>query len=162
MEIDANTIMLNSSEPSRTRQLWAVVWTFHMGEFVKGLLEERHINAASVAKEMGVKPTSFPSYFRSAVISDDVLIRMTNALKWDLYGLVKAEQARRMVGPPIGEPSSDIAEPTVQYKARPVAANDKGLVLMLNMDDYPEDVQLKILRFLQQQPRRTGSKVQVG
>lgn len=154
--------MLNSSEPFRTRQLWAVVGTFHMGEFVKELLEQRHINMASVAKEMGVKPTSFPSYLKSQVISDDVLIRMTNALKWDLYGLVKAEQARRTLGPPIGEQPSELAEPQVQYKARPVAASDKGLVLMLNMDDYPEDVQLKILRFLQQQPRRTGSKVSVG
>jgi hypothetical protein len=148
--------MLNTPSAYPPTQLWAVVSAFHMGEFVKGVFEARHINASSVAKEMKVLPTSMPGYFNSKVIKEDVLLRMSNALKFDLLGMVREEQARRTVSAPALEDRSsrhDVAEPSVAYRTRPAAAPDKGLVLMINLADYSEESQLKILRFIQTQEK---------
>lgn len=164
MDIDANTIMLKATPLPTAAQLWRVVNSFHMGEFLKTLMEQRHINVSSLAEAMGIKPQSFPSYYRSAVIKDEVLIKMTNALGWDLFGLIKQEQARRMVGPRIGEKQSSTdanlpmaSDAAVEYRRRPPSAPDTGLVLMINLDEYAEDSQLRILRVLQQEPRRSRS-----
>lgn len=135
-----------------------------MGEYVKALLDARHINVTSLANAMKIKAGSFHSYYQSAVISDEILIKITNALGWDLYSIVKNEQARRMMGPAIGEKQTTtgkdlpvVASPAVEYKRRPPSAPDTGLVMMLSLDEYPDEVQLQILRFLQQQPKRQRS-----
>lgn len=132
-----------------------------MGEWVKDLLERRHINFASMARAMEIDPKSTASYWTSKVISDEVLMRMTNALGWDLIGMVRNEQARRMSpqalpGDAIGE--SLMSEPMPAYQRRPASASDSGLVLMVNLDDYDEPDQLRILRTLQQVPKRGRSK----
>lgn len=129
-----------------------------MGEWVKALLESRHIKIASMARAMGIDEKSAASYWTSKVISDDVLMRMTNALGWDLIGMVRNEQARRMAPAPVASSESTAAEPAVPYTRRPAAAPESGLVLMVNLDEYEEAEQLKILRALQQMPKRGMSK----
>lgn len=129
-----------------------------MGEFVKGILDERHINGASVARAMGIEVQSFPSYFRSKSISDDVLRRMSNALKFDLLSMVKEEEARRMAGPAIGEKNPHVLNepPGPAYGLKSGPAPGQGMVLTLNMDEFPDDVQLQLVRYVQQLPRRNS------
>lgn len=157
--------MLKASEGSGASQLWAVVSTFHMGEYVKSILDERHINGASVARAMEIETTSFPSYFRSKVISDDVLMRMSNALKFDLLSMVKEEQARRSSGPAIGQYSTNVVQepPAVPYGLKAGRTAGQGMVLTLNLDEFPEDVQLQLIRYVQQLPRKgSGHRSALG
>lgn len=133
-----------------------------MGDFLKAFFERRHINAASVARAMGVEPTSFPSYFRSKVLSDAVLRRISKALELDVYTLVKAEQARVTMGPSIGQPapqSGEVQEPPISYVPATGMASPNACTLVINLDEFADDVQLRILRYVQQQPRRGSSRV---
>lgn len=131
-----------------------------MGEWVKALLESRHIKIASMARAMGIDEKSAASYWTSKVISDDVLMRMTNALGWDLIGKVRNEQARRMAPIAVTEPASsnEAREPAVPYQRRPAGSSDTGMVLMINLDEYEEQDQLRILRAIQQMPKRGHSR----
>jgi hypothetical protein len=127
-----------------------------MGEWVKQLLDSRHINVTSMATQMGINPKSAPSYWTSAVISDKVLQKMTDALGFDLIGMVRNEQARRMSLPTVaGDGNPTVAgEPSVPYQRRPASASDRGMVLMINLDDYDDVDQLRILKAIQLVPKR--------
>lgn len=132
-----------------------------MGEFVRDLLEKRHIKVASMARAMGIDPKSAPSYWTSAVITDDVLMRMTNALGWDLYSIVKNEQAKRTIAPALSSSDSSastVSEPVTRYERRPASASDKGMVLMVNLDEFEELEQLKLLKYLNNAPRKAGAQ----
>lgn len=139
-----------------------MVHTFHMGEWLKDLLKKRHIKSASVAKAMGVAATSFQSYYGAAVIGDDTLRKITAVIGFDLYSMAKEEQARRTIGPQAVEPtvSSSANEPEARYGHVRQGGQDAWL-MTLNLDDFDEAEQLKIVRFLQQLPRR-GSKGRVA
>jgi hypothetical protein len=134
-----------------------------MGTWLKELLKKRHINSASVAKTMGVTANTFQSYFAATLISDDVLKRITAAIGFDLYSLAKEEQARRTVGPQVvdSKAASTVEEPSARYGH--VRAGGKDAWLMtLNLDDFDEAEQLKIVRFLQQLPRRGAKGQAIG
>jgi transcriptional regulator with XRE-family HTH domain len=126
-----------------------------MGTWLKELLEKRHINNASVARGMGVTSNTFQSYFAATQIGDEVLKKITAAIGFDLYTLAKEEQARRTVGPQVvdSKAAAAVEEPSARYGH--VRANGKDAWLMtLNLDDFDEGEQLKIVRFLQQLPRK--------
>ncbi len=131
-----------------------------MGEFVKELLEKRHINVASMGSAMvpSVKSGTIQNYYKSAVISDDVLDRMTRALGFDLRGMVQDEQARRsdVKAELRTAGSNQVAEEAPPYVRRPSVSTTGGSAyeIVLKMEEWPEDVQLRILKFLQQQPKR--------
>lgn len=136
-----------------------------MGEWLRELLDRRHINVTSVAKAMqpSVSAGAFQKYYASQVISDVVLRKITAAIGFDLYSMAKEEQARRTVGPqvvaPAGAPAV-VSEPAARYGHVRQGGQDAWL-MTLNLDDFDEAEQLKIVRFVQQLPRR-GSKSQVG
>ena len=141
-----------------------MIHTWHMGEWVKQVLEDRHINTASVARAMGVTTGAFHSYFKSAVLQDETLRKMSTALKFDIFTMVKQEQARLLNGDAHKAPdenSSVMSEPPARYGRVKVGSNPDAWLMTLNMDDFADDVQLKIVRFIQQLPRR-GQKAQVG
>lgn len=155
IELDTNTILLNTPVPIPTAQLWRVVHGFHMGEWVRELLERRHINVSSLAEAMKVTRGAFQSYFKATVISDKVLREMTKAIGFDLYSMVKEEQARRTLGTEVKkeEKESVVSEPVARYGHVRQGGHDAWL-MTLNMDDFDQAEQMKIVRFLQQLPRK--------
>jgi hypothetical protein len=137
-----------------------------MGEWLKDLLERRHINVSSVAAAMPGSPSKgvFQKYYASQVISDAVLKKITAAIGFDLYTLAKQEQARRTVGPQVVEPkttSNVAAEPAARYGHVRAGGQDAWL-MTLNLDDFDEAEQLKIVRFLQQLPRKGQHREATG
>lgn len=106
---------------------------------------------------MGVTANSFQSYFGSATIADDVLRRMSAVLKFDLFGLVMNERARMGAGPLpyVNEvaPFREVKEPAYEWKSG-LMPGSRGMEIIVHIEEYDEATQLKILKFLQQQPKR--------
>lgn len=120
---------------------------FHMGDYLRRVFDEHKLNQAAVAVEMGVSPQSVNKKFNQDRIGDDVLIRMGAAARLDLLGMVRREQAR-LLGKPLPPEVSTVSEPVTAYGRR-------GMELVVNLDEFDEATQLKILRYLQQQEKRT-------
>lgn len=118
-----------------------------MGDYLRRVFDEHKLNQAAVAVEMGVSPQSVNKKFNQDRIGDDVLIRMGAAARLDLLGMVRREQAR-LLGKPLPPEASTVSEPITAYGRR-------GMELVVNLDEFDEATQLKILRYLQQQEKRT-------
>lgn len=114
--------------------------TFHMGDAVKRILDARHIKLASLAKALGVAPQSVTSYFNSKVIANEVLMRMSTALQFNIYQMVVDEQAR-LLAPNGGQGSQvELDEPKV--------AQGSGFTITISPRDYSVEDLVKVLRFL--------------
>ncbi len=130
-----------------------------MGEFVRKILDERHINLNSLGEAMGKSGQAVGKNLNSKSIGEEILVKMSEALKFDLLGMVRDEQAR--LSEPAPSSAEVVAESAAPYTRRysgknaiPGANGGSGFDLTIRMDEYDSDVQLQILRFLQQQPRR--------
>lgn len=140
-----NTAGFATPFPSAAAQLWAVLKEFHVGEFLKDVFDRHHIKRAGVARALDVSPQSISNIFDQVDVGDERLIRLSRATGLDLLGMVRRERLKRQGI----EPELAIAsEPAPSY-GRPSAMD-----LTVHMDDYDEATQLKILRFLQQLPKR--------
>lgn len=139
-----------------------MVNSFHTGDFVRRILERRHINVASVAEAMGIARTTFGGYLDAKTISDTVLIKITNVIGFDLYGMVKAE-LQRLATPAVPGSPSVVAEDMAPYgRPRVQPSEGIGVVWQIHADDFDEDTQMSILRFLNQQPRRARTSQRTG
>lgn len=125
-------------------QLWRVLKEFHTGEFVKALFDRHHLKRASIARSMGISPQAISGMFDRADIGEDLLARLSNASGIDFLTSVRRERAR------IGgvEETSMLMEPPASY------GRSSAVDVVVHMDDYDEPTQLKILRFIQQLPKR--------
>lgn len=126
--------------------------SFHMGTFVDQLFRKYHINSASVAKELGVTSQTVRKYMERKVITDDVLRKLTDALHFDLYGMVQAERARLQPAPRNGK-EGVVEDPAVKYETKG-ATGESGFTIIINMSDYDEDTGLRIHKFLMNQPKK--------
>lgn len=127
-----------------------------MGEELLRLLKERHINVSSLAEAMGVKPQTFQSYGRSRVLGDEILMRITSAVGWDLYGEMKRRQANAMGYASYSEKENMSAVREAEgptYKRTSQGGRD-SFQMSVNLDDFEDADQLRIIRFIQQLPRR--------
>lgn len=140
----------DSVENFRPRQ-FCPMEELHIGEFVKKILVDRHINRSSLAKAMGVKQPAVEGYLRAVTIKDDTLMRMSKALKFDLYGMVQEEKAKRLPKELPGD--SEVNEPAVKYQARGPEGGS-GVTILLHMEEYDEDTALRIYKFLQLQKKK--------
>jgi len=127
-------------------QLWRVLKEFHAGDFLRDLFDRHHLKLVSVGAAM-VPPTTgqnISGMFNRARIEDTTLVRLGNATGLDILGMVNREKARLQgIDLPL-----IASEPPAAYGRG--SAND----LVVHLDDFDEATQLKILRFLQQQPKR--------
>lgn len=86
-----------------------------------------------------------------------MLVNLTNALKFDLRAMVMEERARRTAPgsyPERTNQTSTVSEPA-SYGVESIRKRASGLDLTIHMDEYDEQTQLQILRFVQQQPKRS-------
>jgi len=143
-----------------------------MGDFVKKKLKERHINRASLAKAMNVKPQAVASYIQSKSIANEVLIRMSTILQFDLYGMVVEEQVRLSSPRTKGAKASKaeesmVSEPAAHYQVPPSAGFQRsntsvetgtGFNITISPRDYSLEDMVRVLRFLDGVPlkRNTG------
>lgn len=140
---------MNNSDGS---QLYPMVkGDLHIGDFVKSVLVNRHINRSSMAKALHVSPAAVEGYLRATNLSDAVLVKMSHALQFDLYGMVQAEKAKRL--PKEAKNGSLVKEPPVKY-GTDSPTGSAGVTIVLHMEEYDEDTALKIFRFLSQQPKK--------
>lgn len=123
----------------------------HIGEYVRQVLLKRHINRSSLAKELGVSQPAVEGYLRAANLGDMVLLKMSKALQFDLYGMVQAEKAKRL--PKALKPGNVVCEPPVKYGTTSPTGST-GVTIVLNMEDYDEETALRIFQFLSQQPKK--------
>lgn len=139
--------------------------TFHRGAFLRMKLKERHIKVSSLARSIGIALTSFPSYFESQVLNDDVLMRITDALGWDLLGELKSAefQQAKQLGEnqlaeeiSVGNPSGAVS--ATGGKAELGTGRPGGLQLLIHLDVFSDEVQADILRFLNSLPRRNTNR----
>lgn len=100
---------------------------------------------------MKVARTTFNGYFEQSVISDVVLRRITEVIGFDLLGMVRAEEARLEAGG-----KNEVGEPRAEYR-RSMPGGGQGLVWQIRAEDYDEETQVEILRFLQKLPLRKHS-----
>lgn len=112
---------------------------FHMGDFIRQVLADHKVNKAAVARSMGVKPQTVNDMLDRNTIGEAVLVKLGAAARIDVLGLVRREQAR-LTGRELPPPTAT-AEPLAGYGQR---AN--GLELVVNLEEYDEATQLKILR----------------
>jgi hypothetical protein len=119
---------------------------FHMGEFVKRVLDEHQVKYAGLARVMEVSPQAVQGMFDRERIGDEVLMNLGQAARLDMLGMVRREQARVM-GKPLPPEVSTVTEPVNAYGRR-------GMELVVNLDEFDEATQLKILRYLQQQEKK--------
>ncbi len=142
--------VLTTHQPDRTVEFWRVAKGFHMGDFVKGILDARHINRASMAKAMGVAPQSVTSYLNSKVIANEVLMRMSTALQFNIYQMVVDEQARLLA--PSGTyrqyTGSHVGDELAHYGEERKVAPGSGFAITISPRDYSVEDMVKVLRFL--------------
>lgn len=137
-----------------------------MGDFVKAILDERHINRASMAKSMQVKPQAVSSYLKSKSIANEVLMRMSAVLKFDIYGMVVEEQVRlnaprsKKLKSSVQEESA-VHEPAATYQARSSSGFQRsddnveagtGFAITISPRDYSAEDLVRVLRFLDSVP----------
>lgn len=120
---------------------------FHMGEFIKELLDEHKVKYAALAKEMGKSAQNVSDIFKRATVGDAVLMDLGKAARLDLIGMVRREQAR-LSGREL-PPLNAVGDPAAVYGRRAA-----GMELVVNLEEYDEATQLKILRYIQQLPKR--------
>lgn len=138
-----NTYEFATIYPSATAQLWRVLKEFHAGEFLRDLFKRHHLKLVSVGRSMGTTGQNISGMFDRAHITDQTLLRLNEATGLDVLGMVQREKARML-----GIDVSMVSEPAAPYTRS--SATD----LVVHMDDYDEPTQLKILRFIQQLPKR--------
>lgn len=123
----------------------------HMGDFVRDLLDRRKQVHSRVARAAGMSPTNFSDMLRRARIGDAILHKVGMAMGVDLVQLVRlsldgGDELHQ-------DPWSVDSEPAVQHEGKAVV-NKAARTITIDLDAFDEEVQLKILRFLQQQPRK--------
>lgn len=124
-----------------------MVQGFHMGDFIRQVLADHKVNKAAVARSMGVKPQTVNDMLDRQSIGEAVLIKLGAAARIDVLGLVRREQAR-LSGRELPPPST-VGEAEASYGRR-----SPGVELVVNLEEYDEATQLKILRYLQQLPKK--------
>ena len=124
-------------------QLWAVLKDFHTGDFLRDLFKQHHLKLVSVGKRMGTSGQNISGMFNRAHISDDTLARLSKAAGFDILSAVRRAKASAYGD---DAPLSVVAEQPARYGS----ASD----LLVHLDEYDEATQLKILRFIQQLPKR--------
>lgn len=119
-----------------------------MGDFLRKVFDDHHLNRASVARAYGVQPQSLNDTFNRQTIGDDVLAGLSRATKLDIIAMVR--QAMAATVPAVG--SNMVQEPPVQYGRS--STDMEGLKLTVRLEEYDEATQLQIIRYLQQLPKR--------
>ena len=138
-----NTYALTTPISSAPAQLWRVLKEFHTGQFLKDLFKDRHLKLASVGKRMGTTGQNISGMFERAHVTDETLRRLNAATGIDVLGMVQREKARLL-----GIDIPMVSEPRAPY-GRP-----SGSDYVVHMDEYDEQTQLRIVRYIQQQPKR--------
>lgn len=138
-----NSYALETHSRPTLAQLWAVLKEFHTGDFLRELFDKHHLKLASVGRRMGTTGQNISGMFKRAHIHDETLVRLGEAAGMDILSMVRKEKLRLQ-----GVDLSQVAEPSPTY-GRPSAVD-----VVVHMDDYDETTQLKILRFIQQLPKR--------
>lgn len=118
-----------------------------MGDFIRGLLEERKQKHGAIADAAGLQRQNFSDMLKRQTIGEDTLVKVGRAMGLDLVQLVRYRKDQLMGL----DTETGVADPQQEY-GRQAA----GPELVVHLDQYSEEVQLKILRFLQQQPKRKG------
>lgn len=141
--------MLTSPHTSAVAHLWGVVDEVHMGQIVRELLEERKQKHRAVADAAGMKPANFSDMLQRKDIGDDILAKVGKAMGVNLLEVVRFRQDQAYGR----EPAPVVSEPIPPY-----GQQHGGPELVVHLDDYTEEMQLKILRFIQQVPKRGAEK----
>lgn len=120
---------------------------FHMGDFVRKLLEQRKQVHSRVAKDAGMTPTNFSDMLGRTRIGDDILQRVGAAMGVDLLALVRLRMdARNMHESAVGDPPG-----AYQPALSATIPTSSARTITIDLDAFDEETQLRILRFIQQQ-----------
>jgi hypothetical protein len=139
-----NTCAFETDAPSALAQLWRVLKEFHTGDFLRELFDKHHLNLASVGRSMGTTGQNSSGMFNRAQIHDETLARLSKATGLDILGMVQRKKAQ-LYG---------LDVPTMAMEPAPPYGRGSANDLVVHLDDFDEVTQLKILRFLQQLPKR--------
>lgn len=144
--------MLTGALRPTAAQLCRVLKTFHTGNYLRELFKEHHLKLSSLARVLGVRPQTVHGYLQQENLSDEILVRLGNASKLNVLGMVRIAKGTGPAKYGVDEEVSILAEPTMGW-TRP-SDKAEGLRITIQLDDYEQPVQLQIVRYLQQLPRR--------
>lgn len=116
-----------------------------MGDVIRDLIVERKQKFVAIARAMPTTPQNFQHILRRRKIGDDILRSISRAMGVDVVELIrlKQDQLAGVAG------STRHSTPGL-----PKWGIRHGTELVIRLEEYPDEVQLKIIRFLQQLPKK--------